>query len=278
MTTKFVATNETGKTLRQCLQERGFSATQVRRYKFGGKITVNGREVQVNYVLQDGDVVCLTCPDLLQTPQFAPQPANVLFEDEYLYVAEKPYGMPIHPDRAHKNGTLGNALATHFGNGFQLHIVTRLDKTTSGLVLGALNAETANLLNAMQQRHEICKEYQARVEGVLPNAQGKIALPLMRIDEQNKTVVDDGGKYACTKFWVEKQTENSAFVWAIPVTGRTHQIRAHFAATRHPVCGDVLYGAQPDGRIELHCAKISFVHPVTHEKVQIALPAEFWQN
>lgn len=266
--------NANGKTLRQYLAENGFSTTLVKRYKFHGKITVNDLPAQVNVVLHTGDKVELCYNTLLATPKFASWTAKILFEDEYLYVAEKPYDAPTHPDRTHVNDTLGNALATHFGEGFQLRIITRLDKTTSGLVLGALDAETADELNKLQLRGEIFKTYVAEVQGIVQEQCGKIQLPLLRMDESNKTVVDEKGKCALTEFSVIEQKENSTLLAVTPKTGRTHQIRAHLAAIGHPICGDALYGGGV-GRVKLHCAKISFVHPVTKQLVEVPSAAEF---
>lgn len=272
---KFVVENSAdGKTLRQYLAENGFSSTLVRRYKFHGKIAVNGIPSQVNVVLHTGDSVELSYETTLKTPKFAPQAANVLFADKYLYIAEKPYGMPTHPDRTHDGDTLGNALATYFGNGFKLRIITRLDKTTSGLVLGALDAETADALNKLQLAGEICKTYRAEVQGKVSEPCGKIQLPLLRIDEQNKTVADSKGKYACTEFTMLLQKENSTVLSLSPQTGRTHQIRAHLAAIGHPICGDTLYGGG-EGRVKLHCAEICFVHPVTKQLVKVTSVANF---
>lgn len=269
-----VQQNADGKTLRQYLAENGFSTTLVKRYKFHGKITVNDMPAQVNVVLHTGDKVELCYDTLLATPKFASWTAKIFFEDEYLYVAEKPYNVPTHPDRTYDNDTLGNALATHFGEGFQLRIITRLDKTTSGLVLGALDAETADELNKLQLRGEIFKTYVAEVQGVLSEPCGKIQLPLLRMDELNKTVVDEKGKYALTEFSVIERKENSTLLSVTPKTGRTHQIRAHLAAIGHPICGDALYGGG-DGRVKLHCEKISFVHPVTKQLVEVTSAAEF---
>ncbi len=272
---KFVVPqNADGKTLRQYLDENGFSSTLVKRYKFHGQISVNSTPAQVNVVLHTGDNVELSYRTLLATPKFATWKANVLFADQYLYVAEKPYGVPTHPDRSHDGDTLGNALATYFGDGFQLRIITRLDKTTSGLVLGALDAETADALNKLQIAGKISKKYCAEVQGVPAERCGKIELPLLRIDQQNKTVVDENGKYACTEFVVTKQNKNTATLWVWPKTGRTHQIRAHLAAIGHPICGDTLYGGG-NGRVKLHCSEISFVHPVTNQIVTVTSVADY---
>lgn len=269
-----VTTTEQGLTIKEYLAKQGYSTTQTKRFKYGGKISVNGQSVTVRYVLKEGDVLTLATDDRLATPTFASQSAEVLFADQYLYVANKPYGAPIHPDRAHKTDTFGNMLATSFGANFQLRIVTRLDKTTSGLVLGAFDEVTAQKLNDLQQQHGIAKTYLALVEGNVTNS-GKITLPLARLDGQNKTVVDKNGKQSQTIYTVVEKRESTTLLSVTPLTGRTHQIRAHLSAIGHPIVGDTLYGANPAERIMLHCEKIAFTHPYTNEQIEIASNIDF---
>ena len=275
-TMKFtVDDNLAGKTLKQYFAEQGYSTTQIKRYKYGGEILVNGTPQTVRYTLQKGDEVILVTAERLQTPAFAQQEAKVLFADRWLYVAEKPYGLPIHPDRAHRDDTFGNRLATTFGQGFCLRIVTRLDKTTSGLVLGAFDEITAQKLNEMQQKHAIEKTYLARVNGTLPTPSGKIDLSLLREDKTNKTVVSERGKAATTLWQVLCTDEKSTLLEVTPLTGRTHQIRAHLSAIGHPIVGDELYGGSPSQRVMLHCHRLKFTHPVTGEIVDIVSQEDF---
>ena len=270
-----VTEKENGLTVKDYLAEQGYSTTQIKRFKYGGEIMVNGATVTVRYVLKMGDTLTLATVDRLVTPSFAQETAEVLFVDQYLYVANKPYGVAIHPDRAHKEETFGNMLATNFGSSFQLRIVTRLDKTTSGLVLGALDEVTAHRLNDLQLQHGIEKNYVALVEGnVLPDS-GEIALPLARLDGQNKTVVDDSGKPSSTLYRVMDRRDNTTLLSVTPLTGRTHQIRAHLAAIGHPIVGDTLYGGCAAKRIMLHCEKLSFLHPYTGERVEVNSPVDF---
>ncbi|MCH5151900.1 MAG: RluA family pseudouridine synthase [Clostridiales bacterium] len=267
---------EQGVTVKQYLAEQGYSTSQTKRLKYGGVIAVNDEPVTVRHVLQEGDVLTLETEQRPSSPLVATIPAEILFVDEHLYVAKKPYGVAIHPDRAHKSDTFGNMLAASFGENFRLRIVTRLDKTTSGLVLGALDEVTAEKLNALQQRHEIAKTYIALVEGVLENENGEIDLPLARIDAENKTVVDlECGKPSKTRYGVKKRNENTTLLTVTPLTGRTHQIRAHLAAIGHPIVGDTLYGASPAERIMLHCERLTFTHPYTGEQVVVTSPADF---
>ena len=264
-----------GVTLKEFLLQQGYSTTQIKRFKYGGEMTVNGQVVTVRQALRQGDTLSLATDDRLETPPFASNAAEILFADKYLYVATKPYGTPIHPDRAHKTETFGNMLATSFGCDFQLRIVTRLDKTTSGLVLGALDEVTAQKLNALQIDHGINKSYVALVEGIVER-DSEITLPLTRVDGQNKTVVDmECGKPSHTIYNVREICQDTTLLTVTPITGRTHQIRAHLSAIGHPIVGDALYGAKPDKRVMLHCERLTFTHPYTGEQINVVSPIEF---
>lgn len=263
-----------GLTIKQLFEKLQYSTSQIKRLKYDGEILVNGASRTVRYTLNLGDIVTLRTFNRHKTPKFAPVAANVLFADEYLYVAYKPYGVASHPDRTHKNDTLGNMLSTAFGEGFTLRIITRLDKTTSGLVLGALDEITAEKLNEMQKSHQITKQYIALAEGTLTQ-NGEINLPLLRLDTENKTVVSEQGKQAVTKYEVIENRQNQTLLRVYPLTGRTHQIRAHLSAIGYPIAGDESYGAKPDDRIKLHCERITFTHPYGGKTVDIVSPIEF---
>lgn len=270
-----VTANERGMSIKEYLTQQGYSTTQIKRFKYGGEISVNDESVTVRHILKEGETLTLATSERLVTPTFATQSAEILFADEYLYISNKPYGAPIHPDRAHKTDTFGNMLATSFGADFQLRIITRLDKTTSGLVLGALDEVTAQKLNDLQQQHGIAKTYLALVEGSVETDVAEITLPLTRLDGQNKTVVDVNGKPSQTLYRVIDKRENSTLLSVTPLTGRTHQIRAHLAAIGHPIVGDTLYGASAANRIMLHCQKLCFSHPYTGKQLEITAPIEF---
>lgn len=266
-----------GKTIRQFFAEKGYSGTTIKKFKYDGEIAVNGQREIVNYVLREGDVLSLVTNDGALHPEPSQTAAQICYVDEFLYVCDKPYGINTHPDRANREDTLANRLSANFGNDFTLRIVTRLDKTTSGLVLGALDEVTAEKLNAMQQKHEIHKTYLALVCGILPDDHGEIRLPLARVDEQNKTVVDEHGKPSATTYTVLRRNADTTLVELHPLTGRTHQLRAHMSAIGYPIVGDVLYGGTPDSRIMLHCAELVFAHPMTNKLIQVSspLPKEF---
>lgn len=257
--------NLAGKTVKEYFLSQGYSTRQIKNVKFDGYITVNGQPVTVRKVLKLGDVLCFEGTELLNTPTFSSQKAQLLFCDNCLYVAKKPYGIATHPDRAYNGDTLGNRLATTFGKDFRLRVVTRLDKTTSGLVLGALDWLTANKLNTLQLHHGIEKRYLAVAEGDLSD--GQCPLPLIRLE--NKTEVSPNGKPALTLWQAVAHFDGKTLLCVTPKTGRTHQIRAHLAHVGHPIVGDELYGAKPSARIMLHCAEIRFVHPETGKEIVV---------
>ena len=247
-----------GKTIRQFFAEKGYSGTTIKKFKYDGEIAVNGQREIVNYVLREGDVLSLATNDGALHPEPSQTSAQICYADEFLYVCDKPYGINTHPDRANREDTLANRLSVTFGDSFTLRIVTRLDKTTSGLVLGALDEVTAEKLNTMQQKHEINKTYLALVCGILPDEHGKPSATTYTVLRRN-TATD------------------TTLVELHPLTGRTHQLRAHMSAIGYPIVGDVLYGGTPDSRIMLHCAELVFAHPMTNTLIQVSspLPEEF---
>lgn len=266
-----------GITIKEHLLNCGYSVSQIKRFKFSGQIAVNGNPVTVRYVLAPNDRLSLYCAETVCMPPPCNVAANVLYTDGKMYVAIKPYGVATHPDLAHRNDTLGNMLAAYFGNGFALRIITRLDRTTSGLVLGALDPVTANALNLLQQRHKIVKQYIAVVQGTIKPNDGTIELPLKRMQQNNITIVSDDGKYARTDFTVVQRLNDITVVRLYPQTGRTHQIRAHLAAIGHPIAGDVLYGAKAAERIMLHCERLQFTNPYTNKPQEFTSAADFVQ-
>ena len=266
-----------GKTLLQYFEQNQYSTTQIKRMKYNGNISVNGQTVTVRYTLKEGDKVLLESYEQPQTPQFAQNKAQIVFADGYLYVAEKPFGVAIHPDRAHTNETFGNMLATTFGQGFSLHLVTRLDKTTQGLVLGALDQITAERLNRMMFEHQIHKTYLAVVCGCPEQQSGTIDACLSRDDATNKTIVDSCGKQAVTTYKVIAKYDNFTLMELSPLTGRTHQLRAHMAHIGCPIVGDKLYGAYLGERIMLCCHKLRFFHPYTKEEITVVSNCN-WQQ
>jgi RluA family pseudouridine synthase len=195
---------------------------------------------------------------------------NILHMDEHIIVIDKPAGLSVLPDGWEKDSEyLVKMLEEKYG---RIFIVHRLDKITSGVMLFARNAESHRALNMQFEKHEAQKVYHAIVEGN-PKWDEKVTkFPLRaNVGHKHRTIVDDKhGKPSETRFRVLKRYSESALVEAQPMTGRTHQIRVHAAALRHPLLGDILYGAAETSltiRPALHAYSLTFTHPATTERV-----------
>src|SRR5689334_17837085 len=208
---------------------------------------------------------------------------KILYEDQSLIVVDKPAGLSVLPDGWEKDSDyLVKSLEEQFGNpstgsGQRIFIVHRLDKITSGVMVFARDPETHRALNIQFENHEAQKTYHAILEGN-PKWEEKIArFPLRsNVGHKHRTMVDDkNGKASETRFRVIKRLEEAALVEAKPMTGRTHQIRVHAYALGHPLVEDVLYCARDQyglPRPMLHAQSLSFIHPVTKERVKFSAP------
>ncbi|NPU99859.1 MAG: RluA family pseudouridine synthase [Brevinematales bacterium] len=265
-----------------------------RSYLKAAKITatVNGKPSKWGYKLHLGDFVEFIVPDL-KPLDVLPQdiPFDVLYSDNDIAVVNKPYGVPVHPSHGHPDGTLVNGLLFHFGDKLsgiggveRPGIVHRLDKDTAGLMVIALNDVAHHHLSRQFMDREVRKIYHAIVKGN-PPAQGRLEHPLGRApgNPLKRAVVplDKGGKAAITDFRVIEYLTEHAYVAINLLTGRTHQIRIHFAYEGFPIAGDPLYsrhhGAYSMNGIALCAKELRFRHPVTGDELSftIELPAEF---
>ena len=212
----------------------------------------------------------------------APEP-RLVHEDEAVLVVDKPAGLVVHPAPSVKGPTLVDWLGARAGGGEHGRpgIVQRLDKNTSGLMVVARDEAARSALAAQIKAREVSREYLALVEGALGSRTGTIDAPLGR-DRRRRTrraVRGAGEREARTHFEVIEALPSDTYVRARLETGRTHQIRVHFAAIGHPVAGDPEYGAAGRHGLErqfLHAAGLGFTHPVTGEALSFTseLPAE----
>lgn len=220
-------------------------------------------------------------PDLRRRPQPEEGPLSILFEDDAVVVLDKPAGIVVHPTYKNTTGTLLNAILWRYRDraANQPGILTRLDKDTSGIVVVAL---TATLHAAMQRdmgAGRTKKEYLAIVCGVPDPLQGRIALPLGRSAEDRRVVVvrDDGAPCE-TLYDVVTRTPGEQHAMSVVrcelVTGRTHQIRVHLAASGWPIVGDRVYGQESASmsRQALHAWRVTFPHPTTRDAITVTAP------
>lgn len=268
------APSEDGWLLRDVLRAKGVSASLLTQLKQTDGIRVGGAPMRANERVRAGALIALTLPDEEQT-DVAPQdiPVAIAYESAHAAVLDKPAGMAVHPTLGYHDGTLANAwlgeLAKRGGTGV-FRPVNRLDRNTSGLVLCAKNVWAASVL-----AHSAEKLYLALVEGELPPGPGAIDAPIARSDGSIiRRCVRADGKPSRTEYTVLCAANGHSLAACVPVTGRTHQIRVHFASAGYPLAGDDLYGGSRAllGRHALHCAKLTFPEPETGESIAVSSP------
>ena len=240
-----------------------------------GDIAVDGIAQPKKYLLKAGQTVTFELPDL--TPCAAkPEdiPLDIVYEDDWLLVVNKPRGMVVHPAAGNIDGTLVSALLAHCGDSLsgingvvRPGIVHRIDKDTSGLLIVAKTDEAHKILAAQIAEHSFSREYEAVVIGHLPQQSGEVTLPIgrSRTDRKKMAATAYNSKPALTKYRVLAEYPGYSHVRLKLETGRTHQIRVHMAALGHPVAGDPLYGGLQKernfGGQMLHAKHIGFAHP-----------------
>lgn len=247
-------------------------------------IMVNGKREFVNYILKPWDVLQINITEgASKNIEPVKGELDIIFEDCDFLAVNKSYDMPTHTSIGHHNDTLSNAVLYYLNQSGQehtFHAVTRLDKDTSGVVLIAKNRYAHDLLSNQLRLGKIKKTYIAVVCGTL-ECSGVIDKKIKREDESIiKRMVSDDGDEALTEYEVIKSGENHSLVKAMPKTGRTHQIRVHFASIGHPITGDILYGGDEySKRHLLHCQSLEFIHPIKKEKIKIeaSLPQDFYE-
>lgn len=245
-------------------------------------ILVNGEPKTVRYLLREGDKLEVFFPKENKSEHMKAEPLelDIVYEDDAVIVINKSPNMATLPSRHHPNGTLANGLIYYYEQkqiDSTVHVVTRLDRETSGLLLIAKDRYSHSILAASQKEGKVSRKYLALVEGNVEEKKGTINAPIGREhDSIIKRTVREDGKRAVTHFKVLQRFEQYTLVEAELETGRTHQIRVHFSYIGHPLAGDDLYGASSTDfqRHALHCIKLGFTHPLTKEKklIQGKLP------
>ena len=204
---------------------------------------------------------------------------NIVWEDEYLLVVDKPAGLVVHPARGHREGTLSQLLAGVAAGGEpeRAGIVHRLDRDTSGLLVVARTEEAHRLLQDALRERLIEREYLALVEGLPPARTGTIEAPIGRHPRirTRMAVGGSGSREARTHFTLDQRLPGVSLLRLRLDTGRTHQIRVHLEAIGHPVCGDPEYGTPGMLGLDrqfLHATRLAFPHPITGEPVEVNSP------
>ena len=272
---------ESGRRLRDILRQvMGVSYSAMKSAKWDGRITVDGLAIPVDAFVREGQTVCIRFKDAAPVYQVKPYdiPLVIPYEDEHLYVIDKPAPLASQSSANHPDDALENALFAHLGcpADYIYRPVNRLDKGTSGLMIVAKDAHTQHLLQKLLHSDDFARQYLAVVEGHLPAKSGVIDAPIGKEDAASiRRLVRDDGKPSVTHYEVLQETARRSLVKLRLETGRTHQIRVHMAHLGCPVCGDFLYGTElPElpGRIALHSHELTLTHPLTMEGLHIVSP------
>jgi len=298
---------EDGMRLDTYLAERidGWSRAKLQRLIENEDVLVNDKTVKPSYKLRANDEVEV---DLIEASAAKFEPENIsldiVFEDEYLAVINKPAGMVVHPGAGVQSGTLANAIAFHFQleqsaisgqSEMRIGIVHRLDKDTSGLIVVAKNDEIHEALSEQFRERTVYKSYMALVHGQTDENTGKIDVAIGRNKHNRlRMKVATYGRNALTLWRTRKRYDKFTLLDVEIKTGRTHQIRVHMGYINHPVVGDEIYNEGRDNtvaditvrnaivtmrRFFLHAEKLSFTHPKTGERLEFKqeLPPELKQ-
>lgn len=276
MTSFHYEITEDGTTIEELLREEWQAGKKTVHLMRMAKSVTNeeGTPLEWKTPLAAGTIIQLTIPEARSNYLPNEQPLKILYEDEHILAAWKPAGMATHPIKETEDDTFMNivfAYITKQGKEYCEHI-HRLDKGTAGVLLIAKHPIAKVMFDRMIEQNDITRVYEAEVDGNLRRPRGTINRPIGK-DRHHPTRrrVSPTGQHAITHFKVVERKKDSTIIEARLETGRTHQIRVHFAHLGHPVTGDTMYeGSETeDGKFLLTATALSFVHPFTKEKITI---------
>ncbi len=269
----------------------GTTRSQIQILIKEGHILVNNALASRSYKVQPHDIIEIVRPEL-PADVLVPEtiPIDILYSDEHLVVVDKPAGMVVYPSAGHKQGTLLNALASRFrkmagiGGPLRPGVVHRLDKDTSGVMVVALDDEAYYSLAEQFKNRSVNRRYRALIYGNIREDSGEIIMSIGRSasDRKKMSTRTDHGKEAVTRWRVAGRFGAATLIEAKLGTGRTHQIRVHFAAIGHPVLGDATYGKKTSVALQhglitfprqmLHAELLGFIHPFTGSYIEFSSP------
>ncbi len=249
-----------------------------------GKVFVNSKSARASLRVHEGDLIEFVLPNEALPDIVAEDiPLDILYEDSDVIVVNKPKGMVVHPAPGHYSGTLVNALMYHVHdlsgiNGkLRPGIVHRIDRDTTGSIIVCKNDRAHLSLARQLEEHSLNRKYVAIVNGNLKDDTGTIDAPIGRCpSDRKKQAVVPGGRRAVTHYTVLQRFGNYTYVECVLETGRTHQIRVHFAHIGHPVMGDEVYSRGKSkfntmGQV-LHARTLGFIQPTTGEYIEVEAP------
>lgn len=273
-----VLEHEEGQKIGTLLRNKlNISSRLLTKLKMNEKILVNNVPVFSSHIVKNGDFITVKIDfeeeDYIEAEDIK---LNILYEDEYLLAVNKPAGIVVHPSSYHLKDTLANGVKYYLHNNKKIRPINRLDRDTSGIVLFAKNEY---IQECMKQENTMLKEYLTILNGFLTEKSGTINAPIARKpDSIMERIVDESGQTAITHYKVLKEyvcdNLSLSLVQVKLETGRTHQIRVHFAYKGNPILGDTLYGIETNliNRQALHAWKLSFIHPMSKESICVEAP------
>lgn len=274
------------KTINQILQtELKISSRLLYKLIKMQKILLNNKICDTRSITNAGDIITIDFNYEEDNSNIVPTQMNldIVFEDDWLLIINKPAGIAIHPSILHYSDSLCNGIRFYFdkiGLKKKVRPVNRLDLNTSGLVVFAKCEYIQECLISQMKNNEFKKEYLAVCNGIFEKKSGTINLPIAR--KENSIIercISEDGQPSITHYEVLKDFDNYSLVKCSLETGRTHQIRVHMSAIGHPLLGDSLYGSISDliDRQALHCYNLQFVHPVNNNVLNFygELPIDF---
>jgi 23S rRNA pseudouridine1911/1915/1917 synthase len=268
-----------GKTIQRILQNKlHLSRILIRDLKQNQSICCNGIPTPAYYIVKTGDIIVVQWQTPVQAIRPFPLPLSIIYEDPDILVINKAWGMLSHPVGQFQDNTVANAVIYHWNTTnttASFHPVSRLDRNTSGLMLIAKHKWVHQQMNEASQRRTMRKGYVAIVHGRVTDTTGTIDAPIARLPGSiiSRHVAADG-QSAITHYQVLEHYTQSTKVSIELATGRTHQIRVHFAYIGHPLLGDTLYGGSDEliTRQALHASQLTFNHPRTKDNLTFSAP------
>ncbi|MHA3065541.1 RluA family pseudouridine synthase [Lacticaseibacillus saniviri] len=268
--------------LQNFLRQQGFSQSQLIKLKFhGGAVYVNHRQRNTDYLLHAKDHILLQLAPEIPVDTVKPfaAPIDIIYEDAHYLVVNKPAGVASIPDAAKGDDSMANRVKAYLisshAESTAIHVVTRLDRDTSGLMLFAKHGFAHSLVDRQLHSSRFIKNYQALIPLHQPlPSHGWLILRIGRSQEfYMKRAVVPTGKQSTTEYRLLQQNSAYALAEVTLHTGRTHQIRVHFSAIGHPLIGDDLYGGEMlMARQALHCAHLNFYHPYLNRTIDLTAP------
>ncbi len=280
---KFVIQPTDKKIIRKFLVQKKFSNSQLHNLKNrGGFIFVNHKHRHFDFKMKTGDEMLIVMGT--ETPSDLIEPmagdVDVVFEDKYLLVVNKPPGIASLPAKARTSRTMANIVKYYLeqkGENGTIHLVTRLDRDTSGLMVFAKNSYAHSMLDQILHSDHFQKYYLAIIYGKMESNEGMVDLPI-GIDQSAfylRTIDHENGKDSQTLYKTIESFSNASLIKLKLLTGRTHQIRVHMMAIGHPIVGDFMYSKKEEPQIKrqaLHCAELKIIHPVTNQLLDLSAP------